>query len=231
MGGEKTAEGEQILNDAGIPTFPYADTAARAFTYMWQYSRNIQEIYETPSLPPDSAEEASKRERARKIIDGVRKAGRTLLTEIESKQLLATYGIPVVDTRFARNASEAVRAAEKIGYPVVLKLHSDSITHKTDAGGVCLNLFDEESVRTAFAAIRTAVMEKAGEDHFQGVSVQPMIRHTGYELILGMTTDRQFGPVLLFGSGGRASSACTTFRMCSTWPSCSGSSRSRKVHG
>jgi len=203
MGGVATAEGEQILNEAGIPTFPYPDTAARAFCYMWNYSRNIQEIYETPSLPADSQEENSKRDKARKVIDSARKAGRTILTEFESKQVLAAYGIPVVDTRVARHENDAVKLADDIGYPVVLKLHSETITHKTDVGGVCLNLFDEDAVRTAFNAIKIAITEKKGAEHFQGVSVQPMIRHGGYELILGSSTDPQVGPVLMFGSGGQ----------------------------
>jgi acetyltransferase len=208
MGGEKTAAGEQILNEAGVPTFPYADTAARAFCYMWQYSRNIQEIYETPSLPADSPEEASKREHARKIIDAARNAGRTVLSETESKQLLAAYGIPVVDTRIACSEAEAVRIANHIGYPVVLKLHSVTVTHKTDVGGVSLNLFDADAVRAAYNAIRTSVAEKAGPEAFGGVSVQPMIRHNGYELILGSSTDRQFGPVLMFGAGGQLVEVC-----------------------
>jgi acetyltransferase len=203
MGGSQVAEGEHILNDAGIPTFPYSDTGARAFQYMWQYSRNIQEIYETPSLPPDTPEEASRRERARRVIDAARKNGRTILTEHEAKGVLAAYGIPVVETKVARSEDEAVRVAEEIGYPVVIKLHSESITHKSDVGGVSLNLFDEEAVRTAYKAVQTSVTEKAGAAHFQGVSVQPMIRHNGYELIVGSATDPQFGPVLLFGSGGQ----------------------------
>jgi acetyltransferase len=208
MGGDKTAPGEQILNDAGIPTFPYPDTAARAFCYMWQYSRNIQEIYETPSLPAYANEEASRRENARTIIDAARAAKRTILSEAESKQLLAAYGIPVVDTRVARTESAAVRIADQIGFPVVLKLHSDTVTHKTDVGGVSLNLFDADAVRAAWNAIRTSVSEKAGPEHFGGVSVQPMIRHGGYELILGSTTDPQFGPVLMFGSGGQLVEIC-----------------------
>jgi acetyltransferase len=203
MGGVKTGPGEQILNDSGIPTFPYADTAARAFCYMWQYSRNIQEIYETPSLPAETPEQTSKRERARKIIDSARSAGRTILTEAESKQLLAAYGIPVVDTRVARTEAQAVRIADDMGFPVVLKLHSDTITHKSDVGGVSLNLFDADAVRAAYNAIHTSVAEKAGPQHFGGVSVQPMIRHSGYELIIGSITDPQFGPVLMFGSGGQ----------------------------
>src|SRR6185312_11040911 len=93
--------------------------------------------------------------------------------------------------------------AGEIGYPVVLKLHSETITHKTDVGGVQLNLLDAEAVRKAFRVIETGVREKKGAGHFLGVSVQPMVKHEGYELILGSSIDPQFGPVLLFGSGGQ----------------------------
>ncbi len=102
----------------------------------------------------------------------------------------------------ADNADKAVKAADEMGYPVVLKIHSETITHKTDVGGVKLNLNDADMVRDAFEAIRTAVREKVGEQHFQGVSVQPMVKLDGYEIIVGSSPDPQFGPVLLFGMGG-----------------------------
>ena len=177
MGGVATAEGEQILNEAGIPTFPYPDTAARAFCYMWNYSRNISGDLRNSFAARRFAGRELQARKGRKVIDAARKAGRTILTEFESKQVLSAYGIPVVDTRVARHESDAVKLADDIGYPVVLKLHSETITHKTDVGGVCLNLFDEDAVRTAFNAIKIAVTEKKGAGHFQGVSVQPMIRH------------------------------------------------------
>src|SRR5262249_18501443 len=131
------------------------------------------------------------------VSDAVRGAGRELLTEAESKEVLAAYGIPVPITRLASSAAEAVQLAAEIGYPVVLKLHSLTITHKSDIGGVRLNLDDETAVREAYAAI-----ERAAGQAFQGVTVQPMGRAKGYELILGSSVDPQFGPVLLFGSGG-----------------------------
>jgi acetyltransferase len=138
-----------------------------------------------------------------KIIENAQQAGRTLLTEFESKQLLAAYGIPTVETRVATSEDEAVRCAKAIGYPVVLKLFSETITHKTDVGGVQLNLADEDAVRDAYRAIALAVRTKVGAEHFLGVTVQPMIPLDGYELILGSSIDPQFGPVLLFGSGGQ----------------------------
>jgi acetyltransferase len=203
MGGKIVADGVATLNEAGIPTFSYPDTAARAFTYMWKYSYNLRGIYETPSLTEgvDSLSQAPAQ--VKELLSKVRAAGRTILTEEESKRVLAGYGIPTVEARIARDEAEAVANAEAIGFPVVLKLHSETITHKTDVGGVKLSLGDVQAVRTAYREIESAVKEKAGPQHFLGVTVQPMIKLEGYELILGSTVDSQFGPVILFGSGGQ----------------------------
>jgi acetyltransferase len=204
MGGVDVAAGEEILNRANIPTFPYPDTAARAFNYMWQYSYNLKALYETPSLREDSAEWTPDRQKVEAIIGASRGEGRTILTEFESKQVLAAYGIPVAQTIIAATAAEAVKAAGEIGYPIVLKLYSETITHKTDVGGVQLNLRDAEAVDRAFNAIQASVTAKVGAQHFQGVTVQPMIQlKDAYELILGASLDPQFGPVLLFGTGGQ----------------------------
>lgn len=202
MGGPDVAAGESILNRAGLPTFPYPDTAARAFHYMWRYSYNLRGLYETP-IAPDTPEAALDRSTAEEIIQNARRSDRTVLTEHESKQLLACYGIPTVETRVAASETEAVAAADEIGYPVVLKLYSETITHKSEIGGVRLNIDDRRGVRRAFREIKAAVRDKAGAKHFLGVTVQSMIRLEGYELILGSSLDPQFGPVLLFGSGGK----------------------------
>jgi acetyltransferase len=203
MGGSQVAAGESILNQANIPTFPYPDTAARVFNYMWRYSENLRGLYETPMLPADSDIETSGRTQPAEIIEAARKGGRTVLTEVESKKLLAAYSIPTVETHLAASEEEATKIAAKIGYPVVLKLHSETITHKTDVGGVQLNLPDAGAVVRAFRAIALSVQERVGAGHFQGVTVQPMIKPDGYELIIGSSIDSQFGPVLLFGSGGQ----------------------------
>jgi acetyltransferase len=138
------------------------------------------------------------------IIAKSRGEGRSILTEFESKQVLAAYGIPVAQTIIAATAAEAVKAAGEIGYPIVLKLYSETITHKTDVGGVQLNLGDAEAVERAFNAIQSSVAAKVGAQHFQGVTVQPMIKlKDAYEIILGASLDPQFGPVLLFGTGGQ----------------------------
>jgi len=198
MGGASVAAGESILNRAGIPTFAYPDSAAQAFHAMWRYSEGLRALYETPAVVDSGVEEAG-RERAAAIVDNARAAGRTLLTEAESKELLAAYGVPIVETAVARAEDEAVARADQIGYPVVVKLHSQTITHKTEVRGVHLNLLDASAVRQAFRNVRAAVRP----EDFLGVTVQPMIATGGYELILGSTIDPQFGPVLLFGSGGQ----------------------------
>ena len=201
MGGNSVTAGEDILNQCGIPSFAFPDTAVRAFNYMWRYAYNLKGIYQTPMLGAAGSE--PNRENAQAIIDKVKASGRTILTEYESKKLLKAYGIPTTATEIAETEANAVKAAEKIGFPVVLKLYSLTITHKTDVGGVILNLRDAEAVRKAFNQIKNSVTEKAGAEHFQGVTVQPMAKLDGYELILGASIDPQFGPVLLFGTGGQ----------------------------
>jgi len=201
-GGKDISAGESILNKAGIPTYMYPDTAAKVFAYMWKYTDNLQALYETVSLRHDD-ESKLDREAASAIIDKARNSGRYLLTEAESKELLAAYGIPTVPTHIATNTDEAVQKAGELGYPVVLKLHSETVTHKTDVGGVQLNLKDEQAVRSAFEAIKSGVSEKHSVDDFLGVTVQPMINLSdAYELIIGSSIDPQFGPVVLFGMGG-----------------------------
>jgi acetyltransferase len=201
MGGESAAQGEEILNKAGIPSFHYPDTAVQAFNYMWRYTYNLRGLYETPS--PNAAAFQPEHARAAGILATARSSGRTILTEYESKKLLDCYGIPTIQTELAASAEAAAEAAAAIGFPVVLKLNSFAITHKTEVGGVALNLPDAASVGRAFRQIRESVAAKAGDEHFQGVTVQPFAKQEGYELILGSALDPQFGPVLLFGTGGQ----------------------------
>lgn len=200
MGGVQVRQGRGILNEAGIPTFDAPEDAIRAFLDMVKYRRAQELLYETPEPLPEEA--VPDRDKVRRILDAVRKAGRSLLTEVEAKEVLACYGIPVTPTLPCRSADQAVVAADKVGYPVVLKLLSQSITHKTDVGGVQLNLRDEPAVRAAYQAIKDNVAARAQASAFEGVTVQPMVRDKGYELIVGSSIDRQFGPVLLFGAGG-----------------------------
>jgi acetyltransferase len=187
MGGDVVAEGEAILKHAGIPVFPYPDAAAHAFVSTWKHTSHLRDLYETPTARSESALD-TRRDVATAIVNQVRASGRTILTEFESKQLLAAYGIPTVRTELATTSDEAVCKAAELGYPVVLKLHSETITHKTDVGGVKLNLRSASDVAA---------------EHFLGVTVQPFAKLDGYEIIIGSSIDPQLGPVLLFGTGGQ----------------------------
>jgi len=147
-------------------------------------------------------------QQAKKTVDAIianaRNQGRALLDEFESKKVMQAYGIPVVPTEIAETSQAAAELADKFGFPVVLKLFSKTITHKTDVGGVRLDLRTREAVVDAFLTIKASVTEKAGAEHFNGVTVQPMIKLSdAYEVILGSSIDAQFGPVLLFGAGGQ----------------------------
>ena len=135
------------------------------------------------------------------VIDRAKSEGRTVLTEIESKQILDEAGIPTAGARLATSADEAVKAAKELGYPVVLKIVSPDVTHKSDVGGVRLGLDSPETVTTAFAEISEAVKRHEPKARIEGVAVQKMA-HPGIEVIVGMSKDQQFGPVLMFGLGG-----------------------------
>jgi acetyltransferase len=205
MGGAEVTGGETILNQSSIATYRYPDAAARLFNFMWKYSYNLRGIYETPSLLPES-EFGGRLDRSQveQMIQTAYQEGRTLLTELESKQILSAYGIPVVESQTAYTMEEAIACAEVIGYPVVAKLVSKTITHKTDVGGVRLNLHNTQAVKNAFEDVKTAIVERFGADAFEGITIQPMLdRDNSYELIVGSSVDPQFGPVILFGSGGQ----------------------------
>lgn len=195
-GGLRMQKPDEILNAGGVPTYAYPDSATGAFVKMWQYSDNLRQLYETPEL----AETSVDREAVARLIEKAKESGRTLLTETESKELLAAYGLTVTGAEVAESEDAAVRAAGRVGFPVVLKLNSETITHKSDVGGVELNLKTESAVREAWRRIQS----KVPEADFDGVSVQRMepLAH-GFELILGSSADPQFGPVLLFGAGGQ----------------------------
>lgn len=202
MGGSSVQKGKEILSQAGIPTFGYPDEAAWSFGMMWKYTSDLKALYEVPPLRDIEVTQEARNE-VKELICKIRDSGRTLLTEFESKRVLELYKIPCVETAIARSAEEAESIASKIGFPCVVKLHSHTITHKTEVGGVKLNLTSEIQVMEAFNSIKKSVYQLAGKDHFEGVTVQKMIPREGYELILGSTSDPQFGPVVLFGTGGQ----------------------------
>ena len=202
MGAQSVVKGREILQSASIPTFEYPDQACKTFGLMWAYSRQLQELYETPALPAELFDPSIclvRNQVANSLFSRALEEGRTLLDEVESKQLLAAYHIPTTPMEVAHSPQGAAELAAKMGFPVVLKIYSRTITHKSDIGGVQLNLINEEAVEAAYKTIQAAVKPQ----DFLGVTVQPMVRLQGTELILGSKTDPELGPLLLFGSGGR----------------------------
>ena len=171
---------------------------------MWRYSYNLRGLYETPALPEDSADWTPDRARSRRLSSACAATGRTILTEFESKQLLAAYGIPTVATRIAADEAEAVQAAraDRLSGGAEAVLGDD---HAQDRCGRRAVEPAQTPRRCAQPSTRSRrrSREKAGAEHFQGVTVQPMVKLDGYELIIGSSLDPQFGPVLLFGTGGQ----------------------------
>ncbi len=213
MGGGEVAAGRELLRSSSIPSFAYPDDAARVFALMSRHGDQLSLLYETPEAVDGVTDATGPSHEANALLDRIRAERRTLLNERESKDLLALYGIPTVPTREAATPDEAVAEAERLGYPVVVKLRSDTITHKTDVGGVKLDLPDADAVRRAYAEIQESVTTLAGPEHFQGVTVQPFVPQDGYELIVGSSIDSQFGPVLLLGSGGSLVEVLRTYAL------------------
>ena len=203
MGAKSVEKGKEILIDASIPCFDYPDTACKVFADMYSNSYNLQGVFEALKAEKKASKNLEQNDgKILSIFKSAKAENRTILDEIESKNILELMGIEVVSTYFAKTKLEALEIAKKIGFPVVLKLCSKTITHKSDVGGVILNLKDEEAVIKAYDEINNSLKEKKMHKDFLGVSVQKMIELDGYELILGSSLDSEFGPVLLFGLGG-----------------------------
>ncbi len=200
MGGDGVAEGIRILNEAGVPTYETPERAVSAFMYMHSYARNIEMLQEIPpKLPADFEFDHAT---VRRIVDEALARGNPFLTEVESKALLEAYGIPTNQTMAATSAEEAVRLARKIGYPVVMKVLSRDIIHKTDAKCVKLGLRNEVDVSGAFTEIVANAQAFDSTAEIMGVSVQPMLTRSDYEIFLGSKQHAGFGPAIVFGMGG-----------------------------
>jgi len=200
LGGAHVEEGREIFNRAGIPTFDTPERAVRAFMDMHHYSRRIEMLQEIP--PKIIGDMHFDKDSAAAIIhDGLKTASMTL-RETEAKQLLHAYGIPVINTQTASSPDEAVEKANQIGFPVVLKVDSRDVPHKSDNRGVWLDLKSDAEVIHAYGGMMHAMACLLPEARIEGVTIQPMIRDAHYELILGTKTDRDFGPVIMFGTGG-----------------------------
>lgn len=202
MGGNQVAEAHAMFNDAHIPNFHLLENAVDAFSYLVRYNRNQRLLLQVPARltqgqePPD-------RDGARLIIESVLNERRNVLTEIESMAVLNAFRIPTVRNGVAHSANEALILAESIGFPVAMKILSTGISHKSDAGGVRLNINSAQDVRGAYRQLIEEVRQKIPDVEISGVTVEKMYRSdNGRELMIGLVRDPVFGPVISFGSGG-----------------------------
>ncbi|MGQ9368155.1 bifunctional acetate--CoA ligase family protein/GNAT family N-acetyltransferase [Azospirillum sp. ST 5-10] len=201
LGDVTAGEARRLFAANRIPTYDTPSHAVRAFMHLVQYRRNQDLLMETPPSVADAFQPDGII--VQKIVARAIAEKREWLTEYEAKRVLAAYGIPVVDTRRAETPEEAARAAAAIGGPVALKVLSPDVTHKSDVGGVALHLADADEVRTEAEAMLARVRAAAPDVRIEGFTVQEMaVRPDAYELIVGMTENELFGPVLLFGEGG-----------------------------
>ena len=203
MGEEQTAPARRLFVDAGIPVFRTPDPAVEMFGHLSSFYRNQRALLQTPG--PSTAQSAPDLDAARLIVDAAIAERRTLLSQKESKALLSAFRIPVAKTVLARTADEAMRVATELGFPVVLKIDSPDITHKSDVNGVRLNIADAQAVRATYGQIVDEVVRLRPGARVNGVVVEPMVeRKHGRELMIGMIRDPVFGPAIVFGAGGTA---------------------------
>lgn len=200
MGYDAVEEANRILNANNIPTYSTPEQAIKTYMYMYQYQRNLELIYETPEEL--SVDVAPPKRPINVILRNAALENRDILTEDEAKKILKYYNFPVVETAVANNVEEAIAYAQKMGFPVVLKILSPQIVHKSDAGGVILNVNSPAEVREAFDLLIQRATTYNPEAQIIGVTVQPMVQKKGHEVIIGAKTDPIFGPVILFGMGG-----------------------------
>lgn len=200
MGGRNITAGVQFLNDTGIATYTTPERAVQALTYMAQHTRNLAMAMEIP--PSLERRLHFDQQKVRTIIDQADLGDGRFLTETLAKEILQAYGMPVTKTERADSAQAAAAAAERIGWPVALKILSPDISHKTDADGVQLDLRSTAEVHAAYERIMAGARRYNDKALIEGVSVQPYLAHPDYELLMGIKRDQAFGPVIVFGLGG-----------------------------
>jgi acetyltransferase len=201
MGGHYVEPGREILSHAGVATYNLPERAVRAFLYLDSYRRNRELLYKTPRQVPLNG--SLNRSAAHQKIDEFVAAGRATLTEMESKALLADYGIPATVPRPAHTSLEAIKIAREIGYPVVVKIHSPQIIHKTEVHGVVTGISTDDEVRQVFQEMVARARKMRPDAEVEGVTIQPMISSgEGLEMIVGATQDPVFGAVIMVGAGG-----------------------------
>lgn len=200
MGGGRVEEARSITLQHNIPTYETPEEAVKTYLYMYRYGRNLELLYETPGQL--SVDQAPPKHNLKAFVAELHKEGRMLLTENESKRFLVNYGIPTVKPYLTKNLEEALSLANSVGYPVVLKIVSPDITHKSDIGGVMTGIDSDRELKNHYGRLIKSVQKKVPQAAISGISVQKMVEQIDYELILGMKKDKEFGSVILFGMGG-----------------------------
>ena len=198
MGGKSIGKAVEILNEAGIPTYDTPERAVRAFLYMVEYARNLETLLEIP--PKMTRHMVFDQEKARKLLSSA--PAREFMLESDSKEMLMAYGLPVIRTEIAKSKAQASSIGREVGYPLVMKVHSPDITHKTDAGGIRLDLRCDADVCEAYNQIISSARRYKPDARIEGVTIQPYFPNPDFEILMGAKRDPNFGPVILFGMGG-----------------------------
>ncbi len=198
MGGKSIGKAVEILNQAGIPTYETPERAVRAFLYMVEYARNLEMLLEIP--PKLTGHMVFDQEKARKLLSSA--PARGFMPESDSREMLMAYGLPVIKTEIAKTKAHAASIGREAGYPLVMKVHSPDITHKTDAGGIRLDLRCEADVCEAYRQIISSARRYKPDARIEGVTIQPYFSNPDFEILIGAKRDPNFGPVILFGMGG-----------------------------
>ena len=201
MGEDQVREARKLLEDAGIPAFRMPETAIELFHHISKYYRNQKLLLQTPE--PTRQHGRPEAEGAKMLIEALLAERRKVLSEMESKAILRAFKVPVAQTMVARTATEALLLAEQIGFPIAMKVDSPDLPHKSDAGGVRLNIVNAPAVRNAYHDIIDTVQKRRPDARINGVSIEPFLsRPNGRELMIGVFRDPIFGPVITFGAGG-----------------------------
>jgi acetyltransferase len=200
MGAEDVEEGRHIFVENNLPAYETPEEAVRTYVNMCRYKRHLDQLYETPDELP--AHKAPSKDHLKELLKMALREGRTFLNEEESKDFLMTYRIPVTMVQVAQDQDTAISIADKLGYPVVIKVVSPDISHKSDVGGVIMGIDSSSALKEAYEKLMQRVKKRAPEAAITGVAVEKMVTDIDYELILGARKDRDFGSIILFGMGG-----------------------------
>ena len=200
IGNTEVAKARQLLYESEIPTYEFPENAIRTYLYMYEYARNLEILYQTPEELP--IEMGAPKNHLKTLIRKAVSDGRTLLSGEDSRKFLTTYRIGSVSPHLAKNVKDVERIAQEIGYPLAMKVSSPDIVHKSDVGGVILNIHSSDEAKKAFTDIIENIKGHRPDAQIDGVSVQQMITDYDYELIVGSKKDPSFGPVIMFGLGG-----------------------------